>query len=123
MKNRRKIIYNGIKIFLLSFILFSLGIKIGGLHPKEINPLTWQEFFGHIGNICILSICFSVLYILLGRKIEKIIKIQQERDHEAACRRIAERDKEGVRSKTLVDEIVKDVMKNSKQEEDTSEKE
>ena len=73
MKNRRKIIYNGIRIFLLSFILFSLGIKIGGLHPKEINPLTWQEFFGHIGDICILSICFSVLYILLGRKIEKII--------------------------------------------------
>ena len=123
MKNRRKIIYNGIRIFLLSFILFSLGIKIGGLHPKEINPLTWQEFFGHIGDICILSICFSVLYILLGRKIEKIIKIQQERDHEAACRRIAERDKEGVSSKTLVDEIVKDVMKNSKQAESKGEKE
>lgn len=123
MKNRRKIIYNGIRIFLLSFILFSLGIKIGGLYPKEINPLTWQEFFSHIGDICILSICFSVLYILLGKKIEKTIKIQQDREHEAACRRIAEREKDGVKSKNLVDEIVKDIMNNSKQIESKDEKE
>ena len=56
-------------------------------------------------------------------KIIVQVNKKQKQDIEAARKRIAEREKDGENSKTRVDEIAKDVMKSSKQEEETSEKE
>ena len=50
-------------------------------------------------------------------------KKKQEQDIEAARKRIAAREKDGKDSKNLVDEIVKDVMQNSKQAKSKDEKE
>ena len=45
------------------------------------------------------------------------VKRKQEQDIEAARKRIAEREKDAVGLETLVAEIIKDVMKSGKEEE------
>ena len=60
--------------------------------------------------------------VFVGEIIVQVNK-KQKQDIEAARKRIAEREKDGENSKTRVDDIVKEVMKNSKQAESKGEKE
>jgi len=107
------------------FVLTVLKFKFfGELSGKGFNfgdktPYTWSQICDILPTVIVGSLAFGVF---VGEIIVQVNK-KQKQDIEAARKRIAEREKDGENSKTRVDDIVKEVMKNSKQEEETSEKE
>ena len=107
------------------FVLTILKFKFfGELSGKGFNfgdktPYTWSQICDILPTVIVGSLAFGVF---VGEIIVQVKK-KQEQDIEAARKRITEREKDGGKSKTLVDEIVKDVMKNSKQAKSKDEKE
>ena len=107
------------------FVLTVLKFKFfGELSGKGFNfddktPYTWSQIYDILPTFIVGSLVFGVFAGEINVQVNK----KQKQDIEAARKRIAEREKDGGKSKTLVDEIVKDVMKSSKQEEETPEKE
>ena len=107
------------------FVLTVLKFKFfGELSGKGFNfgdktPYTWSQICDILPTVIVGSLAFGVF---VGEIIVQVKK-KQEQDIEAARKRIAEREKDGENSKTRVDDIVKEVMKNSKQAESKGEKE
>ena len=92
---------------------------MGGLGRTYYGSISFKEAVDKIPQILIFSFALLITLNFIQSKSKKLEKNYIE----AARKRIAEREKEGVNSNTLVDEIVKDVMKNSKQAESKEEKE
>lgn len=120
--------YRLTKYALASFVFFVLTVLkfkvFGELSGKgfifgDKTPYTWSQIYDMLPTFTIGSLVFGVF---IG-EIFVQVKKKQEQYIEAARKRIAEREKNGEKSKTLVDEIVKDVMKNSKETESKDEKE
>jgi CRISPR/Cas system CMR-associated protein Cmr5 small subunit len=100
--------------------MFFLIVNItGGLGRTYYGSISFKETIDKIPQILIFSFALLITLNFIQSKSKKL----EKNDIEAARKRIAEREKEGVNSNTLVDEIVKDVMKNSKQAESKDEKE
>ena len=128
MKNskivNRRILFGMVFLVILMVTIFIHKIygnsgRPGSPDYSSAIPWTWVEIVNALPLFIGGSLFFTtLLYIgFVGNKKK------QEQDIEAARKRIAERGEDGVKSKTLVDEIVKDVMKNSKQAESKDEKE
>ena len=107
------------------FVLTVLKFKFfGELSGKGFNfddktPYTWSQIYDILPTFIVGSLLFGVFAGEINVQVNK----KQRQDIEAARKRITEREKDGVKSKTLVDDIVKEVMKNSKQAESKGEKE
>ncbi len=128
IKNNQRFLH-GYKIYLISFLFFLLftivthslfGDTSGrGFSFADKTPYTWHDIWVKFPNILLETILISAFVGTIFVQIKK----KQKQDIEAARKRIVERGEDGVKSKTLVDEIVKDVMKNSKEAESKDEKE
>ena len=116
---KNKLKYN-IYSFCIIFIMFFIIVKItGGLGRTYYGSISFKEAVDKIPQILIFSFALLIMLNFIHRKSKELGK----QDIEVARKRIAEREKDGESSNTLVDEIVKDVMKNSKQAESKEEKE
>ena len=116
---KNKLKYN-IYSFCIIFIIFFIIVKITGrLGRTYYGSISFKEAVDKIPQILIFSFALLIMLNFIHRKSKELGK----QDIEAARKRIAEREKIGGKSKTLVDEIVKDVMKNSKEAESKDEKE
>ncbi len=128
MKNS-KIMNRRILFGVVFFVILMVTVFIHKIHGNSGKPgspdyssaisWTWVEIENtlplFIGGSLFLTTLLYVVFISSNKK--------QKQDIEAARKRIAEREKDGVNLNTLVGEIVKDVMKNSKQAESKGEKE
>ncbi|HOG37095.1 MAG: hypothetical protein KBB61_04905 [Paludibacteraceae bacterium] len=128
MKNSK--IANRLILFaVIFFLILMVTVFIHKIHGNSGRPgspdyssaipWTWVE----IENALPLFIGGSLFFTTLLYVVVISSKKKQEQDIEAARKRIAAREKDGKDSKNLVDEIVKDVMQNSKQAKSKDEKE
>ena len=92
---------------------------LGRLGRTYYGSISFKEAVDKIPQILIFSFALLIMLNFIHRKSKELGK----QDIEVARNRIAEREKDGESSNTLVDEIVKDVMKNIKQAESKEEKE
>ncbi len=132
MKNKikcsKQLLYR-CKVYTISFLFFllftivthlSFGDTSGrGFSFADNTPYTWNDIWVKFPNILLETILISAFVGTIFVQVKK----KQKQDIEAARKRIAEREKDGENSKTRVDDIVKEVMKNSKQAESKGEKE
>ena len=127
MKMKNRLI--GLRLYVLWFVIFLIfGIVTRflfgdaggkGFSFGDKTPYTWEKIVDNFAYFLLEASLLALFVVTIFVQVKK----KQEQDIEAARKRIAEREKDGENSKTRVDEIVKDVMKSSKQEEETSEKE
>lgn len=127
IKSKQQHLYR-CKVYIISFffLLFTIvkhllfGDTSGrGLSFADKTPYTWHDIWVNFPNILLRTILISAFVGTIFVQLKK----KQEQDIEAARKRIAAREKDGKDSKNLVDEIVKDVMQNSKQAKSKDEKE
>ena len=119
MKNR----LIGLRLYVLWFVIFLIfgivtrflfGDTSGrGFSFGDKTPYTWEKIVDNFAYFLLEASLLALFVFTIFVQVKK----KQEQDIEAARKRIVEREKDGVKSKTLVDEIVKDVMKNRKEEE------
>ena len=119
-KNKLKYnIYSFCIIFIMFFIIVKITGGLGRLGRTYYGSISFKEAVDKIPQILIFSFALLIMLNFIHRKSKELGK----QDIEAARKRIAEREKIGGKSKTLADEIVKEVMKNSKEAESKDEKE
>src|SRR5574344_48308 len=114
-KNKNKYIKYGIISFLVFFLFLNFLLKLFGFISRfdfvNYGPFTWNEIFHLLPKTIIISLAISIVMVYLNIKAQK----SNDKQITSASKRIAEREQQGKEQDNLVDEIVKEVMKESEE--------